>query len=376
MYPYIWPNNADTNKITNGKLVDARKHLLDAQRLIHMRGISKKHPSRKVQMLHAMFLYLRIMEEATFVYPISANSEFFHNHLSPNAHPSSARYPSLAAHRWFSGSVEDGVPANFRELDDFFERSGPALRPLFARTYGIPESLVVLSSHITYLCCEMRQVRARGGHPWAGFDEDYRKRCKVVEDLLCGWTKEQQLPEETATSPSSSPSSSSSSSSSLSSSPSSSPSPPSGDFSGSNTNNEAADEEEDHAAQAFHAALIIFFYRDVRDINRFTLQHHVKTVKAHLLALEGRKIAQGVASASVLWPGFIAAAEALDHADFADLVAWMRGCADRYGLRSFDRAADVAADVWAARQAEKRLGGRGLAWSERVLQQKSFMILP
>ncbi|KAL0263608.1 hypothetical protein SLS55_002589 [Diplodia seriata] len=360
-------------KITNGKLVDARKHLLDAQRLIHVRGISKTNPSRKVQMLHAMFLYLRVMEEATFVYPISGQSEFFQNHLSPNEHPSSARYPSLAAHRWFSGSVEDGVPANFRELDDFFERSGPALRPLFARTYGVPESLVVLMSHITYLCCEVRQVRAQGGHPWAGFAEDYAKRCKVVEDLLCAWTindQQQHHPPPPATS--TCPSSSSSSSSSLSSSP---PSP-------SSTTGDDNNNNEDHAASAFHASLVIFFYREVRDINRFTLQHLVKSVKSHLLALEGRKIAQGeAASASVLWPGFIAAVEALDHADFAELCAWMRGCAARYGLRSFDRAADVAADVWAARMQMERErgaggGGASLAWPERVLQKKSFMILP
>ncbi|EKG16410.1 hypothetical protein MPH_06379 [Macrophomina phaseolina MS6] len=331
-----------TSCITNGKLVDARKHLLDAQRLIHLRGLCKYNPSRKVQMLHTMFLYLRVMEEATFVYPLSADSQFFKN---DTAAPSSARYPSLAGHKWF-GIQEDGVPSNFRELDDFFENSGPEVRQLFSRIYNIPESLVVLMSHITYLCCESRQVKATP-HPNPDFMEDFHKRCKVVEDLLCGWTnedKQQQQAQEA----------------------------PGGIMDEAAASTSSTNTDSDHGAKAFHGALVIYFYREVHDINRFMLQYMVRDIKAHLLALEGEKIAQNIASASVLWPGFIAAVEAQDQEDFSDICNWMRACADRYGLRSFDRAADVAADFWWARQRD----GHVLKWPERVLQKKSFMILP
>ncbi|KAL1616865.1 hypothetical protein SLS56_011233 [Neofusicoccum ribis] len=317
--------------ITNGKLVDARKHLLDAQRLIHVRGLTKKKASRKVQMLHTQFLYLRIMEEATFVYPLSSDSTFFKSSASTT--PCSARYPSIAGHKWF-GTSADGVPTSFHELDDFFEASGPEVRPLFARIYGIPESLIVLMSHVTYLCCETRQIKAHA-HSDPHHLSDFHKRCKAVEDLLCGWKNEDRQP--------------------------------------SSSSSDDDDDDEDHGAQAFHGALLIYFYREVRDINRFTLQHHVRTTKAHLLALEGRKVAQNIASAGVLWPGFIAAVEALDPRDFADVAAWMRACADRYGLRSFDRAADVAADIWLARHAQE---DQRLKWPERMLQKKSFLILP
>lgn len=300
-------------------------------------------------MLHAMFLYLRIMEEATFVYPLSSDSDFFKHSFST---PSSARYPSLAGHKWF-GTQEDGVPTNYRELDDFLEAAGPNVRPLFPRIYGIPESLIVLMSHITYLCCEVRQTKAHP-HPSPEYADDFNKRCKIVEGLLCDWKAEgeESIP---TTDP---PTTTSSTSSSSEETPSA--------MDGATTN-------ADHAAQAFHAALVIFFYREVKDIHRFLLQHLVRKIKAHLLALEGEKVAQNIASASTIWPGFIAAVEALDHADFADVSAWMRSCADRYGLRSFDRAADVAADIWGARQCAGRDVGN---WPERMLLKKSFLILP
>ncbi|GME51868.1 Xylulose 5-phosphate/Fructose 6-phosphate phosphoketolase [Neofusicoccum parvum] len=308
--------------ITNGKLTDARKHLLDAQKLIKERGLSKVNPSRKVQMLQTMFLYLRIMEEATFVYPLSSDCALFRNSHSP----SSARYPSLAGQEWFSPRG-DGESTDFPTLDDFFEKSNPDIQSLFARIYGIPESLVVLMSHITYLACEVRQTKATP-HPNPSFADDLGRRCKAVEDLLCDWRSEEGEEE--------------------------------GSSSGS-----------DHAVQAFHGALIMYFYRAVRDINHFTLQHHVRKIKNHILALEGEKIAQNISSASVLYPGFIAAVEAEDPTDFSEACSWMRGCADRYGLRSFDRAADAASDLWHARQQEKEV----VPWPEMVLQRQYFMIL-
>jgi arginine metabolism regulation protein II len=97
--------------------------------------------------------------------------------------------------------------------------------------------------------------------------------------------------------------------------------------------------------RATQSALLIYFYRQVRDVNPRILQPLVKEVKDHLLACEDYKTVHGIASSSLVWPGFVAAIEAHDENDFLDLSACLRGCGERSGLRNFDRAAAIAADM-------------------------------
>ncbi|KAF1986099.1 hypothetical protein K402DRAFT_333127 [Aulographum hederae CBS 113979] len=307
-----------TVAVTNGKLADARLYLLDAERLITLRGIQKTNKSRKVRLLHTQFLFLRVIEESSFTYTSREERDL----TALVAQQKPTRFPSLVLHN--AGDAPDKALDPFA-MDSLIEGPDANGWSLFSQIYGVPESLVVLMSHAVYLSREknIKRELSRGGATNAG---DFEQRCKGVEDLLCNWT----LPECIKAM-------------------------------GSSSTLTCATEAEvqanksimEHSAGALHAALMIYFYRLVRDVNPVMVQHLVKQVLEHLEAAEYEKEKHSVNSAGIMWPGFIAACEALDETTFDEAVTWLRTSGTQSGIRAFDRAADAATKVWKARKASR-----------------------
>ncbi|KAK5233782.1 hypothetical protein LTR47_004900 [Exophiala xenobiotica] len=329
--------------ITSGTMEDARAYLLQAEMLIRRRGLPKPRKSRKVKILHSIFVFLRVIEESTYIHPESQRRVSYEAAKSA----SSKRYPSLDLHVITGTQTVDSLQIitwdNLAEAD--LEPDG---RSVFTMVYGMPETLFVLMSHITCLANEVRQNKRTSSGVDPLMLQDLEKRIKIVEELLCNFN---------ATS-------------------SSTGVVPQGHFgsdpllenlSGMFDGSEVMDHPEtgqdeaprsnhvavvmDHMIRATQSALLIYFYRQVRDVNPRILQPLVKEVKDHLLACENYKTVHGIASSSLVWPGFVAAIEAHDENDFLDLSACLRGCGERSGLRNFDRAAAIAADMRSERLA-------------------------
>ncbi|KAK3059513.1 hypothetical protein LTS18_010690, partial [Coniosporium uncinatum] len=220
----------------------------------------------------------------------------------------------------------------------------------FAQIYGIPESLIVLLSQATSLATETHLMRSGAKSPSGTDDLDQRSR--AFEDKLLAWTL---------------------------------PAYARGSFNSSNDDDAAAVEDPDvqqqdqaaanhfiikHISCAFHAALLIYFYRLVRHVEPSNVQHLVATVIEHLHAGEDEKFRHGVNNAGIVWPGFIAACEAEDEADFEKLIDWMRISGDKTGIRSFDRAADAAVKVRSVREVDPEL-----TWPDVVRSHKVALVL-
>lgn len=151
-----------------------------------------------MQLLHSMFIYLRVMEEATFVYPIHVGDKPFTDRLHAY---SLLKYPSLAMpslrdyHHQRQHAEE---PALFEALFEDHD-ADPAVRERMAVNFGLPESLIVLMSHITFVACEARQFKAQqnsgntSGSPSVNAREDFDRRVKVVEEQLCNWSYEPEI---------------------------------------------------------------------------------------------------------------------------------------------------------------------------------------
>ncbi|KAH0353929.1 hypothetical protein KCU83_g2704, partial [Aureobasidium melanogenum] len=332
--------------VVSGQMQEARCYLLDAERFIYMQSLKKPKQSRKVNMLHSIYLYLRIIEESTFT-PVDDAQSYLadQSYAMTNEKPSAiCRYPSLWTDR-----VKMGSDLDYQDMADLETRlvKFPADQDeptMFEQIYGIPESLFRLISHATHLADEVR--RSRSTYP-GGMSQDLAQRAKMIESKICDWKNPYKLLAEKQTLIVYGPA-------------------------------ERSDKIEVRTdllynfLEAMHSALIIYFYRRVRDTNATTLQFYVGKTIHHLLEHEKKKNKYGDTSAYVAWPGFIAACEALDPVHREQISAFMYRAGQQSGVGSLFVAADVATKVWAARD---DTGSLDVSWSDILATSKNGLIV-
>lgn len=325
-------------QVVNAQQEEARSYLLNAELFMCVRSAQKTHHSRKAKMLHQIFLFLRIIEESTYIYP---------SNWQPEQTPSSTelfpsmRFPSLRTHSLGQGRDIDALCGGNIEhsllgqpcCTHKFETV-----PLFSQVYGIPESLFSLISRITALANEV----STGGalHATNALPPHLLEVSEALEKEVCGWTNETG---DAGTNP-----------------PPDENSLPESQF------------YMPHFISAIHSATVILFYRRVYKLNPLLLQAQVETVIDHLIRTEVEKVNSAVVNTAIVWPGFIAAAEALSPALKEKCESWLRGCAASGGMRNFDLAADVARKVWKERE---RSGDVAFSWVDLVREQRIALVL-
>ncbi|THY68387.1 hypothetical protein D6C86_09391 [Aureobasidium pullulans] len=332
--------------VVSGQMQEARCYLLDAERFIYMQSLKKPKQSRKVNMLHSIYLYLRIIEESTFTpvedaQPFLADQSYAVTRETPSE---MCRYPSLWTDRLKLGSELDShdmADLETRLVKFPVDQDEPTM---FEQIYGIPESLFRLISHATHLADEVR--RSRSTYP-GGMSPEVAQRAKIIESKICNWKNPYRLLAEKQTLIVYGPA-------------------------------ERSDKIEVRTdllfnfLEAMHSALIIYFYRRVRDTNAIALQHWVGKTIHNLLEHEKKKNKYGDTSAYVAWPGFIAACEALDPMHREQISAFMFRAGRQSGMGMFDTASDVATKVWAARE---DTGSLDVSWSDILATSKNGLIV-
>ena len=296
-----------------GHQLDARCYLIDAERLLRLRGLAKRQISRRARMLHHMYTWCRIVGESTYT---------LHETAQVNAH-----IPPITSSR---GSHVPNVGHNAR-LDDFLridqpdesyqdpeDQKDPQVGiqdihledprnhqdSMYLQIYGLPETWLSLLSQTARLANVMVMHKSNQA---AEFQRSLEKRASRLEDMICSFAA-RPAPlsnEATVTLPSSL-----------------------------------------YMLRALNSALVIYFYRRIRNVNSLILQSHVDEVIDALRQFDTSLKQQNVLGPGTAWPAFIAGCEASFGARRDFMFKWMDTAFWKTGLQSYMTAQRIMSDVW------------------------------
>lgn len=133
--------------------------------------------------------------------------------------------------------------------------------------------------------------------------------------------------------------------------------------------------ERDNArAHAMYTALLIFFHRRIYDIDAALLQREVDAVRISLVRVQQDEAGRGNGNtASLIWPAFIAACEAIHTESQMFFSTWFDSCFTSTGLVSASLAKQVFEMIWAKRL-EPGLDGETCSWPE-ILRVKKISLM-
>ena len=323
-------------QVVAGQQQEARDFLLNAERLICFRGIPKPVKSKRVKMLHHIYLFLRVIEESTNIYTV---------HIPPESLSFSDRmlFPSLRLSSLRAGrdlDFESGGDFEYGLLGEFHHDPYQPAKIFFGKIYGFPLQLLSFISRVCYLANVVRAFQSPGITHDLNPSPELETHITALENEICYWDKNQM--------------------------------------------NVFHDDDEpvvgmsaNHVTMsplttAIHSAIIIYFYRCVRIINPLLLQPYVEKTILNLELFEEEMRKFSLVNCGIVWPGFIAAAEALEPGLQARAYDLLRRNATNSGMRNFDVAADFALNLWRLRDENQN---PNLTWVDIVRTQQSVMIL-
>lgn len=105
-----------------------------------------------------------------------------------------------------------------------------------------------------------------------------------------------------------------------------------------------------HYLLALQQALIIYFYRRIRDLDPIMLKGNVLSTVTHLEACQREDSQNCTLTVTSVWPAFIGACEVLDQDTQSRYVRWLDDCFERSHVATFKRARTIADEVWAKRK--------------------------
>ncbi|OJD36538.1 c6 transcription factor [Diplodia corticola] len=375
-----------TISVFSGAVENTRAYLLDAERLIRLRGLTKPRISRKVRLLHHCYAYIRLMHETTW--PSTASSSSFRiEDWQPLSSPHDAA-ASASATAATAASCDDNDSASASTPDP--DPTTPWHRPkpfhlgvhdlhlaipgdfaqhtLYPSVYGIPESLMQLISQTTRLGNERDAILNSpttnpSSTPPARL---FFLRAKAVETAILRQLRddddeevaidERQYEYEYVDA----------------------------DPAAVASNRRAVA----HLRRALGAALAVYFYRRVHDAGALLLLQGLveRTIEAlEAVAREDGREGEGEGevgagyTAGTVWPGFVAACEAEGAEMRGRFERWFEVQGARSGMPMFGRAREVVRAVWEGRDGGGG-GGRGAAgaagWSwVDVVREKGVALL-
>jgi len=202
---------------------------------------------------------------------------------------------------------------------------------LFPDIYGIPESLMTLLSQVIRLANEQELLHRGGPTVDVCIAGELKRRASLLEQYILSW----------GSSPISNPATIQ-------------------DGQDTSISQSQKNQPSNHfMVQAMHQALILFYYRRVPNISALILQDTVRNCLDFLTRYDTARVEERAAAASsthdsaILWPGFVAACEALDPGLQKGLLDWLVATGHRTSLGPFSAAAGTAQCVWKARSETK-----------------------
>ncbi|KAI9034851.1 Zn(II)2Cys6 transcription factor [Aspergillus affinis] len=304
--------------IFHGENSNAQAFLVDAEYLIRIRGLPKSHQSVKVRSLHHVYTYIRIMAESTCgcallnICPDRPSSSL----LSIESSPISLRSFRMV-HNGLDGEIDIALEKSKKigQNDIHLEIMGQWNETLFEDIYGIPESLLALLSQVIRLANE-QELLHRGPTVDVRVTEELKRRASALEQYILSWE------------------------------------PPFTPLSA--RDDEGSENQATYfKAQAMHQALILFYYRRIPNISAWILQDTVRKCLDFLARSDNAHLGSATSDKTIIWPGFVAACEALEPDLQYKSLDWLITAGNRTSLGPFSAAAGTAQCVWKARAEAK-----------------------
>lgn len=295
----------------SGKQDQTEGFLLETEKLVRLRGLSKKK-SRKIRLLHHCYVHMRLFHESTFMASgciESSHRREVRHAVESSGHSGSTDNLSFRLLHWNDLSREMTVMKSQIEGENDLHIARPGLFPstMYPEIFGIPEPFFFFWSQIIRLGNE-KDLAAQGGEIEPTPLRDFSKRAKALERGI------NQLQSKT----------------------------PFRQHEDSPILNTLLD--------GMQSALRIYFYRRVYDVSSSMLQPIVVSVRNWLFEYDQANPDHLHGSFGLMWPAFIAACEA----DGAELQSsfrqWFRNAAQRSGMGCISENAKFVERVWQARR--------------------------
>ena len=342
--------------------------MIDAERLLRLRGLAKREISRKARLLHHIYTWHRIVGESTYVLhehtradsPVDTFNHYFRpQQLDPirndrfrQMDPNPRLDDFLRLRPRHSDSDLDIDEPKEREAgiyDIHLEDSRRFPDNLYSQIYGIPETWLSLLSQTTRLANLMDALgsfRGSGGGMNESLSlsveaqEALQRRCSRLENMVCSLS----LRSSRTVSP-------------------------------ANPSDTALNRSRMYMIHALNSALVIFFYRRIRRVHPAILRGHIDDVISSLHDFDATIRESGLPCPGTGWPAFIAGCEAITLPQRDALLQWMEKAGMQSRFAVFGASKDVMAEVWRQQDghSSSRVRSRGPlpTWVD-VLKQRNF----
>ncbi|KAL8636767.1 MAG: hypothetical protein Q9228_005875 [Teloschistes exilis] len=324
---------------------DARCYLIDAERLLRLRGLEQKELSRRTR-LHHVYTWLRIVGESTFT---------IHDYTSPSLLPQiEESLKSLdgidhgAAEKINTPAIAYGQLDDFLRVDAQERESEPDCEEykdrdvgirdihladmrqwsetMYLQIYGIPETWLSMVSQTTRLANVIDVVNASDKGISRSLNASLQRKSSRLESMVC---------------------------SAASKTPSSCGPRIIHDISSDSSVSRIVSASE-AMLRAMNSALVIFFYRRIRNVHHWILQNHVNEVITNLQEFDAG-IAQNPSYRSgtvgTVWPAFMAGCEAMTEASRVWLKDWLEKSLRQLPTAGSQASIRIMCHVWRRRDA-------------------------
>ncbi|KAJ5679323.1 hypothetical protein N7462_007567 [Penicillium macrosclerotiorum] len=344
--------------IFHGHQQDAKCFMIDAEWLLRLRAIPKRVTSRKVRLLANVYAWLRIMGESTYLFHDDLTSPAWINELDDQIQAYGCRQsggnivtskeheqpPRLDDFLHLEQSDNDlridDPKDQTKDLSDIhLQDSRKSKGTLAKQVYGLPETWLSLVSQTTRLANILKKLQIAqkndldiGSKIWRSLQE----RSDLLESVIHSFVSQSNDSE-----PLDSPV-----------------------FTYSQT------------LKALNAALVILFYRRVRNVHPAILEGQVDCVIEALRALNASCPNMHPYGHGTLWPVFIAGCEALTTDRRESLLGFVESAEVGAGLAPFHMVKDIMGELW-QRQDEHlstRCRGPVPTWMDVVMERQIWPI--
>ncbi|KAB8259425.1 fungal-specific transcription factor domain-containing protein [Aspergillus pseudonomiae] len=329
--------------VFSGQHRDARCYLVDAERLLRVRGLPKRKISRRMRLLLNIYTWLRISGESTYVlhdYTLLPSAlSTFNLHCQSKRPIASGERPILSHVQGVC--LDDCLHIEKRNITDIhLQDSRKSSETLSKQVYGIPEIWLSLLSQTTRLANIMDILRNSQ-------NTEITMSCIIYQALQDRASRLERVIN---------------------------------DYTAREIEPNHRSEQTTHDTLIFRAlnsALIIFFHRRVRQTYPALLEGEVEKAITSLLAFYRRLKVRDPLGLGTLWPLFIAGCEVITHRQRESILYLLAKANLMSGLAPYKIASDLVTEVW-RRQDEQLTASRQAplpSWIDISKERAIFLLV-